>query len=702
MRIYDFSSTLNFAVTNLNDPDRDVFQGFEEKFDEKMMDAAAYIRKLYEEASVDGEITEEEFKDYIIDDYDRILDQTYRSTDIYALSMKYIAVKYLEEHRSEIPALREEIIRRGLVYSEEEAYTDNFHENLLIVLLDLEKDFEIYVQNMSEINGEFLEEIKDFENKYGKEEGFKKYCEKYSNMKSINMVTRRHFINYAYLSIFGIEGSDVSLSEKSPVMKNKRSFAIREYVSNFADRIEADYREELVKSIMSLAGQLDRFGLLIEYRDEHARKMRDLRLPGLKYTVTSQELREKEDRNITEDDLEKSNNPSVFTLLSEKELSKLPLDVLLRMNSFYNNRLAKVVQSYALCLFILEEIGATMFATEGKYLSKDSIDKSLLDTLLLKFEIIRLPIKRFYEVSQRNIENDVGNFKTEDIVFEDGEESGKQAAVLNMNDFARDMKRVWKKEYETYFDKHIPNISNNLKQDILFINKLYNPIFLSYRFKNLAMKSEYAYMHYLSQTEPKMVLNFGLVLPRGQNTIQRTKNVFVASDGGLNFANRLHTIANEYIDFIIAYTGSPLIRLYEGIEDFDYFADYTTAQLLLPITNYQLKYLKELKKGKKKDKETTKKVAEISLLHSGNEALVEHIIYSAERTTPMLRHRVPVISYDKKGNPVTTYIPKVRYWDSRNGKIYTLNEYGKLVGTDGTIIEMNGEKVVNTVKCHDE
>ena len=44
MRIYDFSSTLNFAVTNLNDPDRDVFQGFEEKFDEKMMDAAAYIR----------------------------------------------------------------------------------------------------------------------------------------------------------------------------------------------------------------------------------------------------------------------------------------------------------------------------------------------------------------------------------------------------------------------------------------------------------------------------------------------------------------------------------------------------------------------------------------------------------------------------------------------------------------------------------
>ena len=127
MRIYDFSSTLNFAVTNLNDPDRDSFQGFEENFDDRMIDAAIYIRRLYEEVSKDGEITEEDFKSYIIEDYDRILDQTYRSTDIYALSMKYIALKYLEAHRSEIPALREEIKRRGLVYSETEAYTDSFY-----------------------------------------------------------------------------------------------------------------------------------------------------------------------------------------------------------------------------------------------------------------------------------------------------------------------------------------------------------------------------------------------------------------------------------------------------------------------------------------------------------------------------------------------------------------------------------------------
>lgn len=64
-------------------------------------------------------------------------------------------------------------------------------------------------------------------------------------------------------------------------------------------------------------------------------------------------------------------------------------------------------------------------------------------------------------------------------------------------------------------------------------------------------------------------------------------------------------------------------------------------------------------------------------------------------------HRFPYTAFDKKGNPVTNYKHLVQYVDVRNGKIYTVNEYGKLVGEDGTIIEMNGD-VVNNIKSHDE
>lgn len=63
--------------------------------------------------------------------------------------------------------------------------------------------------------------------------------------------------------------------------------------------------------------------------------------------------------------------------------------------------------------------------------------------------------------------------------------------------------------------------------------------------------------------------------------------------------------------------------------------------------------------------------------------------------------RFPYTAFDKKGNPVTNYKHLVQYVDVRNGKIYTVNEYGKLVGEDGTIIEMNGD-VVNNIKSYDE
>lgn len=693
MRIRDFFTTLNFAIINSDNSSRDVFRDFKNNFDENMEIAAEYIEKLYRMQTQDGPIDEESFKLCLIEDYDKMLDETYRSTYIYSLSMKYIALKYLEKHRSEIPALKKEIEERGLVYEEDESFTDNFHENLLRALLSAENDYRVYYENMAQINGEYLVEINDFWHKYGKEEGFKKYCEKYSKIKSVQMSVRRHFLSYAYLIMFGLEGSD-----NLAISKYKKSYAIKEYITTFSERMEKDYREELVASVISLTSQLDRFGLLAEYRDEHARKMSTIGLPGLRYTVSTKELRATgELKKVPENVIEKSNNPSVSTLLSEDELKKLPIDVLLRMNSFYNNRVAKRIHTYAISLFVYEEANFTMNVIQGERITRKDIDSNFLENLLLKFEVIRLPVKNFFEESQRDVEEHCEKYNKKEIEYADGT-TRKQAVIMSMESFVKDVKNSWRKEYQEYFDERLPECNNDLRQDILFINKLYNPIFLSYRLKNLAMKSEYAYMYYLSQVHPEMSLNFGIVIPRNQNAldvVQSNKSIFVASDGILNFPNRLHTIRTDYIDFIKAYTGSPLIRLYEGIEDFDFFRGYTTAQLLLPITAAQVKYLKELKKGKRPKDDSNSKV------HSGNEALVDHILFCADRKSFMPRHCVPVTRYDKKGNPVISYLPRVRYVDSRDGEIYTINEYGKLVGKNGKIIEMNGE-VIKSIKSYDE
>ena len=44
--------------------------------------------------------------------------------------------------------------------------------------------------------------------------------------------------------------------------------------------------------------------------------------------------------------------------------------------------------------------------------------------------------------------------------------------------------------------------------------------------------------------------------------------MLLASDGGVNLPNRLHTIKRDFSDFLVAYTGKPLARLYEGFKDF--------------------------------------------------------------------------------------------------------------------------------------
>ena len=231
------------------------------------------------------------------------------------------------------------------------------------------------------------------------------------------------------------------------------------------------------------------------------------------------------------------------------------------------------MQKYAVSIFILDEADLIMRAASGENISKEDIDENTLEALFLKYETLRIPIRRFYDESQRDIDSNVENYKTQEVEYADGT-SDRQMVVVDMGSFVRDLKLVWKKEYQKYFDEQLPNYNNDLRQDVLFVNKIYNPIFMSYRLKDLAMKAEYAYMYYLSQVDPKINLNFGIAFRKEdspEEIIKQNREILIASDGGLNFPNRLHIKGNAYIDFIKAYTGSPLIRLYEGREDFELF-----------------------------------------------------------------------------------------------------------------------------------
>lgn len=678
MKVRSFSSTLNFAKANLIEDKADDNINLIKNFDSIMSQASAYIRKIVEENSDGEEVSASRLNELILEDYNRIVDDTYQNTDIPIISMKYIAVKYLSAHRNQIPGLLKEIEERGMVYSENETYTDDFHENLLIALLAVQDDYREYCANMKATNPEFLAEIESLVEENGKVGGFKKYCEKYSKMKGLNYTARRQILSYGYLSIFGLEGLDEStLSDKSPVLKYKSSNFIKDYVTGYLERLEPLYRENLENSIISRFCQLDQFGEVVENVENHNERMRRIGLPGLGYSF---------DEEVTL--AGGTTLPKIQTLINRETLSNLDIDVLLRMNSFYNNRLAKVINDYSMAIFVMDNLNCTKEAYDGVPPTKADVSEDTLEQLVLKYQTLILPIKSFYAETQRQIEEHPDDFdgNVQEVSSENGELGNKKQVVLELDDFIRDVRKSWKKEYSEYFDQALPGVNNDLRQDIFLTNVLYNPVFLSYRFKNMALKSEYAYLYYLSQTQENKSLNFGVVLKNDKDYQKRT--VLLASDGGVNLPNRLHTIKRDFTDFLVSYTGSPLARVYEGFKDFVVGGEYVSSKILLPNTKQHSKYLKDLRRGKLAEKgDKTSRISPV------NEKFIEHIAYCADSSKFMQSHTVPGNRLDKKGNVIQEQVQPIRYVDLNTGIIYMQKEKGKLVSKDGIVYGEDPEEV---------
>lgn len=680
MKLRSFSSTLNFAIANMNEDRVDDNKGFENNFDEIIKKAIQYIRKVVDGSSDKGtDLTTEELITLILNDYNKLVDETYKNADIPIISMKYIAVRYLSNHRDEIPGLLQEIEKRGMEYSEDESYTDDFHENLLLATMAIKEDYKQYYENMKATNGEFLVEIEEFVEKYGKIDGFKKYCDKYSNQKRIPFTARRQIIAYAYFTIFGIEGmNENDIPPKSSAVKYKNSNALKDYVVSYLERLEPLYRENLETSIISRVSQLDNLGEIAGNVELHNEKMRRIGLPGLGYFV----------ENNNKGNYEGA--PKVEDLMSRSTLSSLDIDVLLRMNSFYNNRFAKVINDYAMALFVLDNTNSIKSSLEGNILTKSDLSYEKLKQLMIKYQTLILPIKAFYAETQKQIEENPDGFEqnVQEIGLGEGTAGNKKQVVLEVDGFAQDLSRAWNGEYEAYFNQVLPGVNNNLRQDVLLANTLYNPIFLSYRFKNMSLKSEYAHLHYLSQEEPQKSLNFGVVISENNGQNLGRKTILLASDGGLNLPNRLHTIRRDFSEFLTAYTGRPLARIYEGFNDFSVGREYISSQVLLPNSKQHIKYIKDLKKGK-----LAEKGDRVSRMHAVNERFIDHITYCMDSSQFMKSYKVPGTKVDKKGNVTPILIQPIRYIDLTDGRVYTQKQNGELVDKNGVCYGENPKEV---------
>lgn len=659
MKIRDFFSTLNFSVSILNDRNNEDVRNFEDNFDDIMRSSIEYIRNLAED-NADALSEDYDINDLVLDDYDYISDETFQNADIYAISMKYIASKYLNSHRYLIPELEREIEERGLEFREEESYTDDFHENLVTALLALKHDYEEnYGTLLDEIPEEVASILRVGSEQSEREEAFKRLYNQYGNASMVPYNVRRNVMMMGYYSLFGLQGVDQKNGTQSS-LRIKSAFHMKDYIQTYVERLEPVYKTEIVNSILSMVYQLDRFGEIYEKIEVHNDRMRRYGLPGLGYQSDEKEIYPK--------------LPRFEQLMTEDNLMKQNIDDLLTLNAFYNNRFAKIMNEYALALFVIGNLDITQRCVDGEEITKSRLTQDKLNMLVTKYQTLILPIKSYFAEEQSKIQDNPYVFVEDATEFEVSSEEDqrvKKQIEIDPSSFIKKVTKAWRNDYRDYYNSRLPDVENDLENDLAFVNILYNPIFLSYRFKHDSIKAAYAYLDFLSKEDPNRSLNYGIVL--GNYNDNRKNNILLAFDGLLDSTVRLHTDKEEFRDFLVAQTGSADIRMFIGFEDFYFGGEYISSQLVAPQCKEHEKFLKGVKNGSIPKEFPSVRVTPI------NEKFLEHAEYNMNKTRFMPSHKITMTKRNKKGKLVQEAVQPVMKYNMDTLKKYIQREDGEFV-----------------------
>lgn len=692
-KIRPFMDTMNFAITNSEKTDT----VFLKNFDDSMQKSIYYIKNLIKREYPDMDLTVDDVNRIVMEDYSQIIDNTFQNDSIYDLSMRYIATKYLAFNRDILSQMLEEVESMDYKkFMRDERYSDDFKKNCMLTACALKQDYEQSSKEFYDVNFEEYDKIQKLVQERGRDNAFLAICNEYNGKRNNDYIQIRLFLKSVYWIIYGIEGREKEKDNKSksPVSKMMEKYAVEDYIDLENYIIRDCLKNELIDSIILMVYQLDSFGQIFQNMALHNSIMVRLKLPGLIFKVSPEQL--PEDCKIA-DVMEYYNSKATGyrILMSKESLKNLDIESLLQLNSFYNNRLAKVLENYGKDLFIIEDIGGI-----EKILSnfdKDELDMGLkredigddtLNAILEKYQVLLLQVKQSYAEIEKERANKIERNNKDVIVkttFVDKDENNEREQVIySQRAFIDTLKKCWRNEYEDYFEKKLPKTSHSLKMDFSFVSRLYNPVHLIYKFKNHSIKSEYAYWYLAMKENLKKNMNFGIVL----NGEEKRKQILLASDPSkpqnikegstvkLNFPNRLHCARISFVDFWKSYTGSPLIRVYEGYDDFIVDEEYIATQVLCPTDSFHIRYLKDLRKkqGKKytinslKSNKSKKKNGSQTMMEKCGDTVSTTTIY----TEPMVRH---IEGFYGLGEEVKR---KVRFYNLDTDEVFVLMPSGEL------------------------
>lgn len=383
---------------------------------------------------------------------------------------------------------------------------------------------------------------------------------------------------------------------------------------------EEGIKEDLIIAMEEMGKFFERFDLIQKYKRQNTSMLLGLGLSKL-------------DQPLCKDKFGKT-EIEIRELFSKEFLEQYDVEDLLVLNAFWQNRFAKETESINHAAFAIKELGLT----EQRDL--DSIYADDVELVYTKNRFLR-DVSDILSVKIRGLTKNKEKMKEEG--WEEVDSKGLVEAVL----------KPFTQEYEEAIYQKTGRRGNDIVQDYYEYAVLHNQLQNSYICKD-SMLINILDMVYDKNSK---VHNWGymqheIVDGEKVDTLQgNSKFVLLGLDyEGMNMPVRLHMKKDMVVDFLMEHTGTTILPIYDGEQDFMRNGRNVSTPILMPVSNKYKKVIKTCLEERKKDTQSTN--------------FLEHLLYIKDNSKypPHLK-----VKKQEKGTLVDV-IPDRRYIDIKTGE----------------------------------
>lgn len=268
--------------------------------------------------------------------------------------------------------------------------------------------------------------------------------------------------------------------------------------------------------------------------------------------------------------------PTITGLMDANFIKSFNTDELVALSAFYCNRLAKCSIEYNDVLYLLYKTNSLQkYIDEPNY--KFDLSDDEISTILAQHQILEKPARIYMDKQMQNQREEFS-----DVYFYEDIHTKEITSVLSK----------YGANYTINFSELLPEYEHDLLKDFQKSIDLQSTVTFAYSMKRHSLESLL-----LMLIDKDKERNWGVVLEKIEGSTydkDRNNNFLIGIDlKEFNMPIKLHCSKEQIEEFLVNYTGKPIIPVYKGNDNFLINNTYYSTQILYKLSKEQRKKLRK-------------------------------------------------------------------------------------------------------------